>query len=88
MRDGMNADYIGPVVAKTEEAGKAIMHRLLCASQRPVYWDIPGPCAVGAAWAAQLGFIQQRPLVRMCLGRNVAAGTPSQLWAISDPATG
>lgn len=88
LRDGINADYIGPVVAKTEEAGKAIIHCILRASQRPVYWDIPGPCTSAATWAAQLGFVHQRPLLRMYLGKNDAPGNPSQLWAISDPATG
>jgi len=87
LREGVNADYIGPVVAKTEEAGKAITGHLLRASRRSIYWDIPGP-STAASWAAQLGFTHQRPLVRMYFGKNDAPGIPSQLWAISDPATG
>lgn len=88
LRDGVNADYIGPVVAQTEQAGTAITCHLLRASNRPIYWDIPSPCTAAASWAAQLGFTHERPFLRMYLGKNDAPGSPSQLWAISDPATG
>ena len=77
-----------PVVAETIDAGKSVILHLLCVSQRSVYWDIPHPCAEAEKWAGQLGFIRQRPLLRMYLGQNNAVGIPTQLWAISDPATG
>jgi GNAT superfamily N-acetyltransferase len=88
LRDGVNADYIGPVASRTPEMGKSITLHLLRASHRPVYWDIPNPCLDAESWAAQLGLVRQRPLLRMFLGKNEAAGIPQQLWAISDPATG
>lgn len=88
LRSGINADYIGPIVAQTDSAGRAIVGDLLGATQRPVYWDIPDQCAAATAFATELGFAQQRPLLRMFLGTNDQPGRPELLWAISDPATG
>jgi ribosomal protein S18 acetylase RimI-like enzyme len=88
LRSGVHADYIGPVVAQTEEAGQSIAHRFLHASLRPLIWDIPAPCAEASAWAAKWGFVRQRPLGRMYLGKNEAVGLPQNVWGISDPATG
>jgi GNAT superfamily N-acetyltransferase len=88
LRAGINADYIGPVVTRTNEAGKRIVHQFLHNSRPPVFWDIPDPCVQATALATHLGFIHQRPLVRMYLGDNHAAKLLEQPWGISDPATG
>lgn len=88
LRAGINADYLGPVVAKTETAGRALVGNLLAGTERPVFWDIPGPCESASVLAKELGFTHQRPLVRMHLGPNRSPGNPKILWGISDPATG
>lgn len=88
LREGINADYIGPFIVLKPEAGKAIMQALLCAAHRQIYWDISSPCGEANACAEQLGFAVQRPLLRMFLGDNPSRGHPDQLWAITDPATG
>jgi ribosomal protein S18 acetylase RimI-like enzyme len=87
-RDGVDADYIGPIVARTERTGRAIVAHLLGPTRRPVFWDIPEPCGGAVTLATELGFTRQRPLVRMHLGADVHSGDPHLLWAISDPATG
>ena len=88
LRAGMSADYLGPVVTRTKEAGRNVILDLLGASRRPVYWDIPDPCMDALTLATELGFVSQRPFVRMYLGENGAADCPQNLWGISDPSTG
>jgi len=88
LRTGINADYIGPIVARSEDVGKSITQHLLKTSQRPIFWDIPGPCTAASTWATKLGFVSQRPLLRMFMGENDTPGDPQQTWGISDPATG
>lgn len=89
LRPGINAHYIGPVVTHTEQAGLAILQKLLSTSaDHRLFWDIPDSCMTARDWAQKQGFTQQRPLLRMFLGGNAAPGQPRQQWAISDPATG
>lgn len=88
LRPGIRADYLGPILAENEKAGREIVDQLLSHSRRPLFWDIPKPCAAAEIYARQLGFILQRPLMRMYLGNNSSPGHPEYLWGISDPATG
>jgi ribosomal protein S18 acetylase RimI-like enzyme len=88
LRGGVKADYLGPMVACDETAGRTIAGQLLAATRRDVYWDIPARCAPAVALVKELGFSRQRSLVRMHLGANERPGEPSLLWGISDPATG
>lgn len=89
MRPGSRADYLGPVVAANPESGTAIVHALLgAAAGKPVYWDIPDDAIEAVALAKSLGFVSQRPLIRMHLGENRNPGRPRHQFAIADPATG
>ncbi|MDB4793624.1 GNAT family N-acetyltransferase [Methylacidiphilales bacterium] len=89
LRDGINAHYVGPVMARTEKTGVALLQKLLfSASNQRIFWDIPDPCVPAREWAKNHGFVPQRSLLRMFLGDNISPGFPQQQWAISDPATG
>ncbi len=89
MRSGMRADYLGPVVASSPEAGIALSRALLSgACGKPIFWDIPDQAKEAVALAQTLGFIQQRQLIRMHRGENLDPGEPHLQFAIADPATG
>lgn len=88
-RPGARAAYLGPVVAESTEAGRAIALALLAGAKgQTVYWDIPEAAGEASALAARLGFRRQRPLLRMFRGENARPGIPSRQFAIADPATG
>jgi ribosomal protein S18 acetylase RimI-like enzyme len=89
VRRGSRADYLGPVVADSAEAGTQLVTALLSSiDNKPVYWDIPDQTETAVALAKKLGFVPQRPLIRMFLGENHSPGEPRLQFAIADPATG
>jgi predicted N-acetyltransferase YhbS len=78
VRAGARAYYLGPVAARSDDAGVRVLRSLLatCAGQR-VYWDIPDSNAAAIACAREHGFVPQRPLVRMFLGSPTRASALS-----------
>jgi GNAT superfamily N-acetyltransferase len=89
LRDGSNADYLGPIVSREGESGCTIVRSLLqCPDVRPVFWDIPEDNAPAVHLARELGFRRQRLLIRMWTGQQKAVGDPAFQWAISGPETG
>jgi ribosomal protein S18 acetylase RimI-like enzyme len=89
LRDGSNADYLGPIVSREEKSGCTIVRSLLQGPEiGPVFWDIPSDNAPAVHLARELGFRRQRPLTRMWTGQQNAPGDPTLQWAISGPETG
>src|SRR6185503_2367573 len=89
LRSGSQSLYLGPVVGTSATAGIALIETLAAASQEQrIYWDVPDENAAAVAWAEQNGFAVQRPLTRMFLGENVAAGDPRQQFALAGPEVG
>jgi ribosomal protein S18 acetylase RimI-like enzyme len=88
-RAGARADYLGPIVAASADAGTCLIESL-CA--RPggetIYWDIPDQNAAAVAWARANGFQVQRSLTRMVLGANDAPGDPHRQFALAGPEVG
>jgi GNAT superfamily N-acetyltransferase len=89
IRPGAKANYLGPIVATTPAAGltlaKALINHL---PNQPIIWDIPDQNADAVELAKQLGFSQQRQLIRMHLGENLRPGIPWQQFAIGAPEIG
>lgn len=89
IRDGINASYLGAVVAQLPEVGHELVEGLLAeAGNLPVYWDIPNDNFSAVKLAEELGFVKQRELIRMRLGEDHFAGDPTKQWAITGPETG
>jgi len=88
LREGTNATQIGPCVALSDEAGRALGDAALafCAGQR-VFVDVPVDNRPAMQWAESKGLVAQRPFTRMRRGEPVA-DEPSQLWASSGPEKG
>jgi GNAT superfamily N-acetyltransferase len=89
LREGTRACYLGPVVTPSAEmAGRFIEDLLLRATNRPVFWDVLDENREATALARKLGFVPQRPLLRMFLGENPGPGDALRQFAIIDPAVG
>jgi GNAT superfamily N-acetyltransferase len=89
LRPGSRAIYLGPVIAASEQAGLALVERLVARSEgQLIYWDIPDQNAAAVSWAERHGFTRQRPLTRMYLGKNPLPGDPHRQFALSGPETG
>jgi GNAT superfamily N-acetyltransferase len=88
LRPGSRATQIGPGVAVTAQAGRALgdwaMSQL---AGRPVFADVPLQNQPAVDWARQCGLSEQRPFTRMYRGRPVAE-QPRLLWASSGPEKG
>ncbi len=88
LRAGDNATQIGPGVALSDEAGRALGDAAMayCAGSR-VFVDVPVDNLAAMCWAESKGLIVQRPFTRMRRGEPVA-DHPSLIWASSGPEKG
>jgi GNAT superfamily N-acetyltransferase len=87
-RPGRRAAFIGPVLARTEQAGLELFRWAVSRVRgRPVYVDIPLPNPAAVALADEFGFSIQRGFIRMCKGTPVA-GDPGKVFATSGPEKG
>ena len=87
VREGMRANYVGPIMAHDPEIGCGIARDMIAGLHGRTFWDIPCDNEPCVALAKELGFEPVRDLLRMWLGENVA-GNPNMQFALGDPATG
>lgn len=89
LRAGARADYLGPVVARDGGAAKVMIEALLAAAgDQGVFWDVPDPNREAVRLAATLGFVPQRPLLRMFIGEDRSPGDPCLQFGIGGPEIG
>ncbi|MFK8113234.1 MAG: GNAT family N-acetyltransferase [Rubripirellula sp.] len=89
IRPGHLADYLGPVVAESVDAGSEIIQQLLAQQTgRPVFWDLPHVRDEWGELPTKLGFQPVRDLTRMWFGTELVGGDVRQQFAIAEPATG
>ena len=87
-RDGTHAAQIGPGVALSDEAGRALADAALdCCASRAVFVDVPVDNGPAMQWAETKGLVVQRYFTRMRRGESVI-DRPAQLWASSGPEKG
>ncbi len=88
LRDGANAAQIGPAVALSDAAGRALADAAIerCAGQS-VFVDVPADNGPAMQWAESKGLVVERYFTRMRRGEPVV-DHPSQLWASSGPEKG
>jgi len=88
-RPGENFSHVGPIAATDLPAARA----LACAAfrgltGRPVVVDATDHDPRWQTWLASLGFVEQRPFIRMYKGANPHPGTPPRQFAICGPEWG
>ena len=82
-RDGREACQLGPLVARSSGAARALLAAGLAAVPPPLYLDIVEREPVLGAWLESLGFAFQRPFTRMVRG---APGAPGEAGLVFCPA--
>ena len=89
LRNGARARYLGPVVAESiAAAGPLIKSLVFTLPNERIFWDIPDANTCAVELAQRLGFLPQRPLIRMFLGENNWPGEPQKIFALAGPEIG
>lgn len=88
VRPGSRAVFLGPVVARTEEAGAELFKWAINrVAGQPVFFDAPLPNPAVLRLADEYGFAVQRRFTRMYRGVN-CPGDPTRVYATSGPEKG
>lgn len=87
-RLGSDAIQLGPCIAESAKAGKALLSdALMRYAGNRIYWDLPSSHSEATSLAHSAGLTPQRQLTRMCRGENVNDDV-AKLWASSGPELG
>ncbi len=87
-RAGRTATQLGPLVARDAATATALLAQGLDAVAGTAVVDVPEHATDVAAHLAGRGFAPERPYIRMALGSDTIAGTPSLVHAIAGPELG
>ncbi len=87
-RPGRQALQIGPLVAPDEAAAGLLLRAALGRTTGPVLLDLPERWAGLRAGLREAGFGEERPFLRMALGRDTGFGDPARLFLIAGPELG
>jgi len=88
-RHGFNYEHLGPLVAQTPELARALLSASLAQlAGRNVILDAPRSAPTWLDWLGSLGFVEQRPFIRMYKGSLDFPGIPDLQYAILGPEFG
>lgn len=88
-RDGVNFSHIGPVIAEDDvTAIDLVSCALRNIKRKPVIIDVLQRGTKWNEWISGVGFLEQRPLMRMYRGSNSHPGIPRNQFAILGPEFG
>jgi ribosomal protein S18 acetylase RimI-like enzyme len=85
-REGREARQIGPLVARSSSAARALLAEALARVPPPLYLDLVEREPGIAAWLESLGFRFQRPFTRMVHGAGGAPRAPGDASLVICPA--
>jgi len=88
-RHGENFEHVGPIAADTQEIAQFLATTVFVVlGKKPVLVDTTLHDPDWTDWLASLGFVEQRPFIRMYRGSNPHSGIPAKAFAIAGPALG
>lgn len=87
-RDGRSASQIGPLVAEDATIARSLLERAIAAIKGPIYLDLPDGKSDIREWLTRCGFVSQRPLTRMLLGRSSGFDDEARTFAVVGPEFG
>jgi len=88
-RRGFLFDHLGPIVARDIEIARQLASACLGAAHEvKVGIDVPQRNASWTRWLEQIGFVEERSLLRMFRGENRYPGRVSGVYAIAGPEFG
>jgi len=82
-RDGREAPQLGPLVAHSAQAARALLETALARAAGPLYLDLADHAAL-----ARPGFAAQRPFTRMVHGAMPAPGDRAKVFLVAGPELG
>jgi len=85
-RDGREARQLGPLVARSSAAARALLAEALVKLPPPLYLDVVDREPGITAWLESLGLQFQRPFTRMVHGARGAAVAPGEAGLVFCPA--
>ncbi len=88
MRRGHRAMQVGPLIAASEEAARALLAAAIAQARGRVFLDLLAPWSGLAALLESCGFARQRPFVRMAQNRAALPGDPQRLAVAAGPEFG
>jgi len=87
-RRGTNADYVGPVLARSPQHVDSLLDQVLSElARRRVYIDFNTECGIDTSVLSDRGFVKERDLIRMSAGARAEKTSPFVI-AIAGPETG
>jgi GNAT superfamily N-acetyltransferase len=87
-RDGREARQLGPLVARSSAAARALLAAALAAVRAPLVLDVVDREPGITAWLESLGFAFQRPFTRMVHGAPAAPGEAGLVFCPAGPELG
>jgi len=87
-RAGHRATQIGPIVAADDAAALDLLGTALDGIVGRVFIDVPVHCTALGDALTRLGFVRQRPFVRMALGDARAAAARERVFTLAGPEFG
>ena len=87
-RDGREARQLGPLVARSSDAARALLAEALAKVTPPLILDVVDREPGITAWLESLGFEFQRPFTRMVHGALVAPGEAGLVYCPAGPELG
>jgi GNAT superfamily N-acetyltransferase len=87
-RDGREARQLGPLVARSSDAARALLTEALAQAMPPLILDVVDREPGITAWLESLGFEFQRPFTRMVHGAPVAPGEAGLVYCPAGPELG
>jgi GNAT superfamily N-acetyltransferase len=87
-RDGREARQLGPLVARSSDAARALLAAALAQVPPPLYLDVVDREPGITAWLESLGFEFQRPFTRMVRGAPQAPGEAGLVFCPAGPELG
>ena len=88
LRDGQDSRHVGPVVARDVASARAVVEAALAEGAGPLLIDVPVHAEEWRSALAELGFSEQRPLMRMLRHGARPPGDPRMQLAILGPEFG
>lgn len=85
-RDGREAHQLGPLVARSGAAARALLAAALAAVRAPLVLDVADREPGITAWLESLGFAFQRPFTRMVKAERDAPAAPGEAALVFCPA--
>jgi GNAT superfamily N-acetyltransferase len=84
-RDGHRAMHVGPVVARDDAVGLALLSSAMGATEGPLIADVPDGHARVRRWLEEQGGSVPRGYVRMLRGDSAPIGDPARVFAVAGP---